>query len=122
MATMMTTEEAKAILKKAFIDKYNEWMRDRLELDAHDYGWKYGWQKSEKLMTLKDSIGAVTMFQKYIHATRRDIELEKEFGIDRRVIWDLTKEKWLSSVQKEWALYYFISQKTAKEIWREYHK
>lgn len=117
----MKVPEAKEIIKKDFMDRYNTWMQDRFELNDHDYGWKYGWQKSEKLMSLKDNLTAVAMFQKYIYPVRRVEKFAREVGIEKEVVWELSTEKWLSSVQKKWELYYFISQKTAKEIWKEYH-
>lgn len=113
--------EAKELIKKDFMDRYNTWMQDRFDLNDHDYGWKYGWQKSEKLMSLKDNLTAVAMFQKYIYPVRRDEKFASEVGIAKEVVWELSHEKWLSSVQKKWELRYYINQKTAKEIWKEFH-
>lgn len=116
----MTTQEAKQIIMDDFMARYYQWMQDRIDLNDDDYGWKYGWQKSEKLMKLKDNLTAVAVFQKYIEPMRTDEKIEKQFGIERRIVWELSKEKFFSSSQKQWHMYYFISQQTAKEIYKLY--
>lgn len=121
----MTKEEARAEIQREFMERYDQWMVDRFELDDHDYGWKYGWTKSEKLMTLKDSIKAVTMFQKYIFSGRYLPKWEAK-GFERRVLWDLVKDGWLSedvawssqAIREGKENWIYISQRTAKEIWR----
>ena len=115
----MTLEETRATIKAEFMDRYDQWMKDRIELNDHDYGWKYGWQKTEKLMGLKDSLTAVVMFQQYIYPMRNADKLEKELGIDRKDIWRPASEKWLSEKQAKWNTFYYISQRVAKEIWKE---
>lgn len=121
--TIEQISKAKEIIKKNFIDCYYEWMKDRTELNDHDYGMKYGWQKSDKLMNLKDNLTAVTFYQKYINSFYWDSnQWEKKFGIDRKIIWQLTIEKWLSE-QMFWkhgkSTVYYINQQRAKEIWKE---
>ena len=115
----MTCNEAKDAIKKEFMSRYERWMLDRIELNDNDYGWKYGWQKSEKLMSLKDNLTAVAMFQKYIYPMRKVETLEKEIGVERKAIFELAREGWMSAVQRKWAMYYFVSQQRAKEIWKE---
>lgn len=115
----MTTSEAKEIIKKEFMDRYYTWMQDRFNLNDHDYGWKYGWCKSEKMLALKDNLKTVAIFHKYFYPNRRVERIEKELGIDRKIIWELSREKWISDCQHDWKTYYFVSQARAKEIWKE---
>lgn len=112
-------DEAREKIKAEFMARYNEWFADRINLSDHDYGWKYGWQKNEKLMSLKDNLTAVAMFQKYIYPVRDWEKMEKELGVSRQIIWALSREGFLSEQQRKWKTAYFISQKTAKEIWKE---
>lgn len=112
-------EQAKEIFKSEFMERYDEWFMDRVELNDHDYGWKYGWQKSEKLLNLKDNLTAVAMFQKYIYPSRRDEKIEEQLGIEKQVVWALSSEGWLSSIQRNWKNLYFVNQQRAKEIWKE---
>lgn len=118
----MTTAEAKEAIKKEFMDRYEEWMRDRFDLDDWSYGRKYGWQKSEKLMTLKDNLTAIVFFQKYIFSGKTQEGWERS-GIDRKAVWALSgTEGWLSRSEGHYRrpTFYFITQQRAKEIWKEY--
>lgn len=107
------------MIKAEFMERYDEWFKDRTELNDHDYGWKYGWQKSEKLLSLKDNLTAVAMFQKYIFSAYRTTNQWKRAGYDERAIWDLCREGFLSMRDHKRETYRFISQKTAKEIYKE---
>lgn len=118
----MTTKEAKEKIKAHFMEVYYEWMQDRVDLNDHDYGWKYGFQKSEKLMALKDNLTAVTYCQKYINSCYWDVDRWEKFGINRQIVWELAREGWLSE-QMYWKrgkkTVYYLSQQKAKEIWKE---
>ena len=116
----MTIAEAKKAIKKEFMERYEQWMKDRFELNDHDYGWKYGWQKSEKLMSLKDNLTAVTFFQKYIFSGKTQEGWEKS-GVIRQAVWGLASEGWLSREDGHYKrpTYYFVNQQRAKEIWKE---
>lgn len=116
----MKHEEAKALIIKEVMERYEIWMKDRFELDDMAYGKKYGWQKSEKLMSLKDNLTAVTFFQKYIFCGKTEAGW-KESGIEPRTIWSLAAEGWLSRNDGHYKrpTYYYLSQKMMKEIWKE---
>ena len=122
----MTSAEAKARIKEEFMTIYYEWLNDRNELSEKDYGMKYGWQKSDKLMNLKDNLTAVTFFQKYIF-TGRWLPAWEKMGYERKAIWELNREGFLSyQMYSNWTArhtgrtdFFFISQKTAKEIYKE---
>lgn len=118
---MMTTAEAKEIIKKDFMDGYHQFLTDVAELNDHDFGWKYGWQKSGRTSEVKDNIKGVTLYQKYFSKARTAEKMEQIFGIEKKVIWELVNEKWLSEQIGYWKnpSKYFVSQKLAKEIWRE---
>ena len=121
----MTAAEAKERICREFLDTYREWFSDRLDLTDMEYGRKYGWQKSERLMSLKDNLQAVTFFQQYIF-TGRWLPAWEKAGYDRRVIWELSNEGFLSyKYYSNWQArhtgrtdFYYLSQKTAKEIYK----
>lgn len=117
----MNTVEAKEAIKKEFMSRYEQWMLDRNDLDDYAYGRKYGWQKSEKLMSLKDNLTAVAFFQKYIFCGKTWEGWER-LGIDRKAVWALAgQEGWLSVNEGHYKrpTYYYITQQRAKEIWKE---
>ena len=121
----MTAIEAKERICEEFLAAYREWLADRHELSDMEYGKKYGWQKSERLMSMKDNLQAVSFFQKYIF-TGRWLPAWEKVGYDRNAIWDLHREGFLSyQMYSNWQAratgrtdFYYISQKTAKEIYK----
>lgn len=122
----MTKAEVQTAIKKEFMERYEQWMIDRFDLNDHDYGWKYGWCKSENLMNLKDSIKAVTIFQKYIFSGKYMQTWEKE-GYTRHELWELVRDGWLSedyscsskAIREGKTNFIYLSQRVAKEVWRE---
>ena len=116
----MNIEEAKAKIKSEFMGRYYQWLADRFDLDDNQYGQKYGWQKSEKLMKLNDNLTAVTMFQKYIFSGKTESGWCRS-GIDKREVWSLACEGWLSRSDGNYRrpTFYYISQQRAKEIYKE---
>lgn len=121
----MTTAEAKEMIKAEFIKRFYEWLDDEKNLAPYDYGRKYGWQKGEILH--KDNMKSVLTFQKYMFSGRWLPGWVKE-GYDRKIIWALHHEGFLSFAEHyDWMSrqtgktdFYFISQKTAREIYKEY--
>ena len=116
----MTIQDAKEAIKKEFIERYNQWLSDRTELSDQEYGKKYGWQKSERLMSLKDNLTAVAFFQKYIFCGKTVDGWERS-GIDKKAIWALAgQDGWLSVNEGHYRrpTYYYITQQRAKEIWK----
>ena len=117
----MTAVEAKEVIKEEFMERYKEWLKDIAELNDHDFGWKYGWQKSERTrLALKDNLNGVVQFQKYFYPIRK-AESFKALGIEKEVIWELVKEGWLSEKIGYWKnpSRYFVRQEIAKQIWKE---
>lgn len=118
--------DAKAKISNEFIDRYHTWLKDYDELSDHDYGWKYGWTKSKSMPVAKDCMKSVMMFQKYIFSGRWLPDWEKA-GFDRKVIWQLYRDKFLSNTEYSnsharatgHTSWYFISQATAKAIYKE---
>ena len=115
----MTAAEAREKICEEFMAIYAEWFEDRCKLSDHDYGQKYGWGKSEKLMNLKDNLTAVAFFHKYIFSAFRSTARWEEVGYEKQAIWQLNREGFLSYTQEKWKSFYYISQATAKKIYRE---
>lgn len=125
-ALILTTQQiqegkASAIstIKAEFMKRYEEWLKDLADLDDHDFGWKYGWQRSERTRSLKDNLTAVGVFQQYFYPTRTYERIEKDIGIPRQIIWAIARDGWISEITRDRKALYFVSQKRAKEIWRE---
>lgn len=119
----MTNEEAKVIIKDYVMNKYSTWMQDMTDLTDKEFGYKYGWSKPKSFPNYKDSIKAVTDFQKYFFDGATAEGWEK-IGVDRQTVWSLKREGWLSEWQS-WKsnskTVYFLTQQRMKEIWRECH-
>ena len=124
--TEQEATEARERISNEFMDRYRQWLKDYIELNDHDYGWKYGWQKNKNKPVLKDCIKTLMTFQQYIFSGRYLPDWEKS-GYDRHVIWQLYHDRFLSN--KEYSNWqarstgrtslYFISQATAKAIYKE---
>ena len=123
----MTTAEAKQAIKDEFIKRFYEWLDDEKNLSDNDFGRKYGWGRGENSSLHKDNLKGVACFQKYFFQGRY-IQGWEKVGYDRRAIWQLNHEGFLSyqyySNSQAKALgrteFYYISQKTAKEIFKEW--
>lgn len=115
----MTTQEAKAKIKEEFMQRYEEWFSDLHTLNDHDFGWKYGLTPRDR-DNWKDNLKAVTAFQRYFFDAGRTFEEWLKKGYSRDAIFDLRREKFLGDRSQKWVLYFFITQKTAKEIYKEY--
>ena len=121
----MTATEAKARIKREFVEGFLEWVSDYDALTNHEYGKKYGWQKSEKKPTL--TIKSLMAYQKYIFSGRWLPAWEKQ-GFDRKVLWELYETGFLSyQYYSNWNArasgrtdFFYLSQQTAREIWKEY--
>ena len=121
----MNKEEAIQRIKEDFMNRYYTWMKDYEEMPEKDYARKYGWYKGEA--GKKDNLKNVASFQKYIFQGRYIGGWVKE-GYSREIIWELHRDGFLSydyctSYQARVtgrADFYYISQKTAKEIYKEY--
>ena len=121
----MTTAEAKVRIMKEFMDGFYEWLRDEAEMPANEYGRKYGWGKGEKLH--KDNLAGIKTYQKYFAQGRYRNEWIRA-GYDIAAINDLHEEGFLSyTYYSNWQArqqgrtdFYYISQKTAVAIYKEY--
>lgn len=121
----MATQETKERICNEFMSKYREWLNDAAHMDEYDYSRKYGYKKPEA--EYKDNLKEVTLFQKYFFAGRYLPAWEKA-GYDRADIYALHREGFLSyDYDSSWKArqlkktdFYYISQKTAKEIYKAY--
>lgn len=121
----MTTEEAKVLIKTEYIESFRQWLDDEKNLGDWEYGRKYGYGKGEPH---KDNIKGIAVFQKYIFSGRFIQGWVKQ-GFETKVIWELKKEGFLSydfygssaARARGEQDFYYISQNTAKAIWREMH-
>lgn len=122
----MTATETMERIKREYMDAYNEWLNDRFDLSDMEYGKKYGWRKSERLMNLKDGIAAIKFFQAYIF-TGRYLPAWEKLGYESKEIWELHRIGFLSyKMYSNWDArasgrtdFYFLSQKTAVQIYKE---
>lgn len=113
----MTQEEAKTRITSEFIARYDEWFADFKNLSDNEYAKKYGWYKSDKVKTSNQE--SYIYFQKYIFCGYGEFAKWLRDGYDRDVILGLLDEKFLSSKVQKWTTYCFISQGTAKQIYRD---
>lgn len=121
----MTAAEAKQKIKEEFIRRFYEWLDDEKNLSEKEFGWKYGWIM--KGVQHKDNLTGVVAFQKYGWAGRYLPAWEKE-GYPKNVIWQLVREGFLSedyscssrAIREGKTNFDYISQKTAKEILKEW--
>ena len=125
----MTTEEARKKIEQEFIDKYYEFHKDLKELCDKDFGKKYGITLTEegKKKYSKDSQASVIFFQKNIFCGRY-LPHWIEVGFEKHIIWQLHKIGFLSyqcfynhnAIVMGRTDFYYISQATAKEIYKAY--
>lgn len=130
----VTEEEiakAKERISKEFIGRYNEFMNDLPNGDTVEFGRKYGVRLTAEGIQehSKDCLKNIAWFQKWIFSGRWLPAWEKE-GFNRYQIWALNKQGFLSYQEySNWNAratgktdFYYISQKTAKEIYKESKK
>lgn len=121
----MTTAEAKELISKEFLRKFREWLDDYANMEERDYSKKYGYGRNPSI-EVKDNLKGVAMFQKYIFSGRYLPSWERE-GYDRKVIWELEREGFLShQYDSSWMArqtgrmdFFYLSQKTAKQVYKE---
>lgn len=123
----MEIKEAKLRIATEFIAKYREWLDDynNPEISDRDLGWKYGWRRSAE--TLKDTQKTMLWFQGHIFSGKYILQWKKD-GIDLQTLVELNRSGFLSydfcSSHRARMLgktdFYYISQKTAKEIYKAY--
>lgn len=121
-------EQAKANIKQEFMQRYAEWLNDVNNLTDTEFGKKWGMGRTE-LTPRKDNMKAVECFQRYWGISRYPYEW-KNAGYDMKDIWALHRAGFLS-LQEFWGSRarqmgqseaYYISQRAAKEIYREAKK
>lgn len=121
----MTTEEAKALIAKDFIEGFTEWLKDEREMSEDEYGRKYGFGKG--MHRHDDSYKSFTIFLDDIYCGRY-IQGWNKVGYESRVIYALHKEGFLSyKLYTNWDArmrhredFYYINRKTAKTIHNQY--
>ena len=112
----MTTDEARTKISEQFISGYYEWLDDIKKLSDHDYGWKYGWGKPQT--EIKDNQTAIIKYQKFMNCLWGTSKTWESRGYERQLVWSLVREKFLSEQLKKRETYYYISQNTAKQIYK----
>lgn len=119
----MNKEEAKAKITAEFITRYNQWLEDKDNLPEIDYARKYP-TYSERIRTLKDNFTAVAYFQSNVYNGKWKYQWVNE-GYDFSDLMQLVREGFLSITEytnrykhPDTARFY-LSQKTAKEIWKQ---
>lgn len=113
----MTIAEAKERITSEFIRRYDEWFADLTNLSDMEYGRKYGWCKTDKVM--KDNQESYIYFHKYIFCGYAEWTMWLGNGYDRDILIALLDEKFLAMKKIKWTTYCFISQATAKQIYRD---
>lgn len=121
----MTTIEAKEKISRELMDSFNEWLKDWDEMTDYDFMRKYTYGKGKEKP--KYNFEALKVFMDYEFGGRYLPGWVKE-GYPREVIIQLRNEKWLSYQEySNWHAratgrtdWFFISQRTAKEIWKQY--
>lgn len=119
----MTVAEAKERITTEFIEAFYEWLDD-LKLPIDEY-WKKGYtSRPREDVVVKDNLQGIVRFQKNIFCGRW-LKHWKEFGFTYYILTELEKEGFLSH-QQYWNRYkhpdtdfFYISQKTAKAIYKE---
>lgn len=122
----MTTAEARERIKKEFMDGFYEWLKDEAEMPDMEYGRKYGYGKGEN--PHKDDLKGLQVYTKYFGFSGYGRKLE-DAGYDMKAIWELKNEGFLSYTfysnwqarQRKMQDWFYISQRTAKEIYKEAH-
>ena len=128
----MTIEESRNKIEQEFINRYYEFLKDVNEKEENnrDFGWKYGWvlTDSMKKKFSKDTQANMIWFHGHIFSGRWLPQWEKA-GYDRKILSELHRIGFLSyKYYSNWNAratgkenLYFISQATAKEIYK-FHK
>lgn len=130
----MTTLEARKKIEQEFISKYYEFLEDmkNTKVDDMEFGRKYGFffkdqTRIEKYR--KDNQTTLMYFQREVFCGRWSQKWNAE-GIDNRTLWELKEEGFLSyKYYSNWNArslgcqeFYYINQKTAKEIYKVYKR
>lgn len=119
----MTLEEAKAKIGQELISGFREWLNDLETLPEDEYGRKYGWGKGAVKQT--DSYKSLKVYMEYFF-TGRYLHGWVNAGYEKETIYELNREGFLSyqnysnwkarqTGRTEW---YYIPQRTAKEIYK----
>ena len=121
----MTLSEAKEKISRELMNGFVEWIRDWDVLSDYDFGRKYYYGKRK----VKPKFNFESL-KGYMNDEFNGMWLPhwvKE-GYPREIIYQLHREAWLSYQEySNWRArntghtdFYYISQRTAKEIWKEY--
>ena len=126
--------EAKAMIEKEFIDRFYEFIQDVKTMDTltagAEFSKKYGLfgrDESFKINHSKDTQKNLLWFQANIFSGRWETNWKKA-GYDPRTIWLLHRDGFLSLQEYSNGMaratgrtsFYYISQATAKQIYKQY--
>ena len=129
----MTIEEAKKKIELGFIERYYEFLKDvnEKEINDKDFGWKYGYVLTNdmKQKFSKDTQANLIWFQSHIFSGCW-LPAWEQSGFERNIIFELHRIGFLSY---QWYRnymarctgktdFYYISQATAKEIYKAYKR
>lgn len=121
----MNAQEAKERITAEFIARYTQWFADKENLTTAEYNQKYIYCRTEEVANLKDNLTAVTYFQSHVYSGKWRYQWIAE-GYDFNIIQQLAREGFLSYKTYENMhkhpdrAYAYISQKLAKQIYKEY--
>lgn len=124
----LKVESARTEIAKEFIETFHEWLKDVTELTESEY-WatrKYDLRPADGA-DIKDNQKWLLWFQKNVYSGRWLPHWELA-GYDKQVIWALHRDGFLSYQWYSNALaratgrtdFYYISQNTAKQIYKQY--
>ena len=119
----MTIEEAKTKIGQELVSGFREWLTDHDNLTENEFGRKYGWGKGTVKHT--ESYKSLKVYMEYCF-TGRYLPGWVSAGYDKETIYELHREGFLSyqnysnwkarqTGRTEW---YYIPQRTAKEIYK----
>ena len=124
-------QAAKDRIKEEFIDRYYDFLKDVPNGETKEFGTKYGILLTEEGIRnhSRDTMKNMLWFQQRIF-NGRWLPLWVKEGYSKQVIWDLCNKGFLSYQMYSNGMarasnrtdFYYISQRVAKEIYKEYRK
>ena len=123
-------EEAKRKISEEFMDHFYTFIEDAKAFGTtYDFGRKYGiYFRNEEMVAkrTKANLTNIVWFQSNIFSMRRYTADWEKAGYDKNVIWKLVDLGFLSETigynSNYHKTFYFIPQKTAKEIFKQYKR
>lgn len=119
----MNVEGLKKLVAEEMVQKFREWLDDYTKMSDREYGRKYGWGRTDKQYTFNKE--SFMVFHKYFF-NGRYIQGWLKAGYTPESIYALHLEKFLSyKYYSNWSAkqtghseWYYISKRTAGQIWK----